>query len=337
TVVNVAGTQGDRTLTGVAASGRANAAVNGGQLAAVVSTFGAGATLNADGSITIPAYAVQGRTYANVGSALGGLDASLTTARTQLDAINRTADGAYVAINGTGPVANATGANSVAIGTGSTANAANSVALGSGSTADRGAQANYAATGLQTAQNSVGELSVGSAGGQRQITNVAAGSALTDAVNVAQLQGVAASAVQYDRTASGAPDRSSVTFGTPSAGPVQLHNVAPGTSGLDAVNLNQLASVSYDLGNDIRSVRTEAQRGTAVALAANGMRFDDRPGRTSMGGAVSYYKGEAGVALGIGHTSGNQRLRYNGAVSFSPNGGSNVGAVAGATFSFGGD
>lgn len=335
TNVDIAGTQGDRTLTGVATSGAGDAAVNGSQLAAAIATFGAGATLNADGSITIPAYAVQRQNYSTVGGAIGGLDTGLTAVRNQVDAINRTADGAYVAINSTGPVASATGAESVAIGGGSTATANNSVALGGGSTATRGGSNGYAAPGLQAPQVSVGEVSVGTVGGERQITNVAAGSAANDAVNVAQLQGVAAASVQYDRTASGAPDRSSVTLGTPSAGPTGLHNVAPGTTGLDAVNMNQLAAIDFNLRDSIRDVRTEAQRGTAVALAANGMRFDDRAGRTSVGGSVSYYKGETGVALGLGHTSNDQRLRYNAAVSFSPNGGSNVGAVAGATFSFG--
>ena len=38
--------------------------------------------------------------------------------------------------------------------------------------------------------NPVGEVSVGSAGAERRITNVAAGSAPTDAVNVSQLQGM---------------------------------------------------------------------------------------------------------------------------------------------------
>ncbi|MDQ8757881.1 YadA-like family protein [Sphingosinicella sp. LHD-64] len=85
--------------------------------------------------------------------------------------------------------AGATG--SIAIGADSRAGAANSVAIGAGSTATRGAQAGYAALGLDTAQTSTGEFSVGAAGATRQVTNVAAGSAATDAVNVAQLQGVA--------------------------------------------------------------------------------------------------------------------------------------------------
>lgn len=67
-----------------------------------------------------------------------------------------------------GDTATATGDNGIAIGTGATA-AANSVALGAGSIA------------------TAGTVSVGAAGSERQLTNMAAGTADTDAVNVAQL------------------------------------------------------------------------------------------------------------------------------------------------------
>nr|WP_244144963.1 YadA-like family protein [Paraburkholderia tuberum] len=78
-----------------------------------------------------------------------------------------------------GANAAATGVNSTAIGTGSQAGNANSVALGQGSVTDR--------------DNSV---SVGSAGHERQITNVAAGTADTDAVNVGQMNSSVAQGVQ---------------------------------------------------------------------------------------------------------------------------------------------
>lgn len=67
-----------------------------------------------------------------------------------------------------GDTAAATGDNGIAIGTGATA-AANSVALGAGSTAAEGT------------------VSVGAVGSERRITNLAAGTADTDAVNVGQL------------------------------------------------------------------------------------------------------------------------------------------------------
>lgn len=67
-----------------------------------------------------------------------------------------------------GDTANASGINAIAIGSGATA-AANSVALGAGSIAVEGT------------------ISVGAVGSERRVTNLAAGTADTDAVNVGQL------------------------------------------------------------------------------------------------------------------------------------------------------
>ena len=78
--------------------------------------------------------------------------------------------------------------NGIAIGSNASANHANSIAMGSGSQTTRGVQTDYTAYNMDAPQNSVGEFSVGSEDGQRQITNVAAGSADTDAVNVGQLK-----------------------------------------------------------------------------------------------------------------------------------------------------
>nr|HEK8472851.1 YadA-like family protein [Escherichia coli] len=78
--------------------------------------------------------------------------------------------------------------NGIAIGSNARANHANSIAMGNGSQTTRGAQTGYTAYNMDAPQNSVGEFSVGSEDGQRQITNVAAGSADTDAVNVGQLK-----------------------------------------------------------------------------------------------------------------------------------------------------
>ncbi|MGV2292067.1 YadA-like family protein [Trinickia sp. YCB016] len=83
--------------------------------------------------------------------------------------------------NGTaiGQGSTVSGDNSVAIGQGATATGNNSVAIGNGSVADR--------------DNTV---SVGAPGQERQITNVAAGTAPTDAVNVQQMRDTVRSARQ---------------------------------------------------------------------------------------------------------------------------------------------
>lgn len=133
----------------------------------------------------------------------------------------------------------ATGA--VAIGTGSSATAANSVALGAGSIADRGAQAGYSAPGLAGTFNSAGTVSVGSGGAERQIVNVAPGTADTDAATVGQLTGAialgTANAVQYDNLAH---DLVTLDGG---AGGTVIANLGAGAvnaGSFDAVNGSQL-------------------------------------------------------------------------------------------------
>ncbi len=142
------------------------------------------------------------------------------------------------------------------VGAEASASAANSVALGYRSVANRGALTGYAAFGLAALQNSAGEVSIGSAGNARQITNVAAGSALTDAVNVAQLEGVstvADNAVQYDDagkavvTLAGAPSTDGgVTGGTTIT---NLHQGALNATSTDAVNGSQLFATNQSITN----------------------------------------------------------------------------------------
>ncbi|MBN5000251.1 hemagglutinin [Stenotrophomonas maltophilia] len=140
------------------------------------------------------------------------------------------------------------------LGAEATSNQANSVALGYRSAALRGAQASYSAYGLTAPQVSAGEVSVGTAGGgERQITNVAAGSVNTDAVNVAQLKGaislingVADAAVTYDLDAGGNPNYRRVTLGA-GTGTTTIGNLAGGavtTGSLEAVNGGQLAATN---------------------------------------------------------------------------------------------
>ncbi|MEG8040164.1 YadA-like family protein [Sphingomonas sp. LR60] len=102
-----------------------------------------------------------------------------------------------------GTLASASGFATSAIGSGAIADKEGSVALGSASQTVRGAVSGYTAFGVSGFQQSLGEVAIArnvsylnptdnsySPVGNRQITGVAAGSAETDAVNVAQLRGV---------------------------------------------------------------------------------------------------------------------------------------------------
>lgn len=152
-----------------------------------------------------------------------------------------------------GDSAKGTANGQVLLGAEATSTQANSVALGFRSVANRGAQASYAAYGLTAAQVSAGEVSVGTVGSERQISNVAAGSAATDAVNVAQLQGAISQvnaadifAVSYDDDGTGQPNYARVTLGNGS-GPTTVTNLAAGAvaaGSTDAVNGDQLAATN---------------------------------------------------------------------------------------------
>nr|WP_244125612.1 YadA-like family protein [Burkholderia gladioli] len=128
------------------------------------------------------------------GSQLNATNQQVTANTTAITNINNGGGIKYFHANSTDPDSQAVGANSVAIGPSAVANNAGDVALGSGSTTTAvtptaGATiggVNYTFAGATPAS----ALSVGSAGAERQIQNVAAGqlsATSTDAVNGSQL------------------------------------------------------------------------------------------------------------------------------------------------------
>lgn len=183
-------------------------------------------------------------------------------------ATDPTAAGA-VAI-GTGAAVGAGATGSVALGNGASATGAASVALGAGSVAARGPLTGYAAVGVATPQSSAGEVSVGAPGAERQITNVAAGTAASDAATVGQVTGVAAqltalgtTAVQYDDAT-----RARVTLG--GSGGTTITNLAAGTlspTSTDAINGSQLYATNLQVTNNTTAI---ANLSNQVANGATG-------------------------------------------------------------------
>ncbi|MGX0940420.1 autotransporter adhesin, partial [Cupriavidus metallidurans] len=150
--------------------------------------------------------------------------------------------------------AKSTGADALALGRNAQASADNSVALGANSTttADLTTPAYNPGTGTIAGTAPVGEVSVGSAGAERRITNLAAGAADTDAVNVSQLKSATAAsvadAVMYDNSTHNSVTLGGDTYNTTTkTGGTVIHNVAAGTSGGDAVNVDQLNQQGSDL------------------------------------------------------------------------------------------
>lgn len=205
--------------------------------------------------------------------------------------------------------AGATG--SIAFGANAQVTAANSVALGAGSIAGRGAQTGYAAIGLTGPQNSAGEVSVGTAAGLRQITNVAAGSAATDAATVGQVAGVAdrvatlaASTIVYDDAT-----RARATLG--GAGGTVLANVAAGAVSdisSEAVNGAQLfatngrvdANTAAIGGLDTRVTANSQNIVTLQGASANAVRYDVDAAGVRTGG-VTLVGATPGTAVKLGN------------------------------------
>ncbi|MCD9122706.1 ESPR-type extended signal peptide-containing protein [Cupriavidus sp. UGS-1] len=153
------------------------------------------------------------------------------------------ADGVALGTN-----AQSQGIQSLALGAGSQAVFANSVALGAGSVTTVGARSGYIGYGVGS-QNSVGEVSVGNAGAERQITNVAAGSAPTDAVNVSQLNQVAQNtATSLGGGASYDSTTGSYTAPTYSVGGATYNNVGDALGAQDTIVKNQGDSIANHLG-----------------------------------------------------------------------------------------
>ncbi len=205
----------------------------------------------------------------------------------------------------------ALGVNSMAIGSGTSVNVANSVALGAGSTATTGAESNYTAYGLTPTQTSVGEVSVGSSGNTRKITNVAAGSAATDAVNVSQLQAVDEGAVKYDSLSL----KMTVTLGGPlsvdggTTGGTRITNLSKGAvnaTSTDAVNGSQLFGITSGMTSNIDAL--------GLSMATNlggGATYNSTTGAVSVPTYNVYGTTQNNVGSAITALQGNAPLQYS--------------------------
>ena len=230
-----------------------------------------------------------------------------------------------------GPESVAQGDQSVATGDGAVAESEGGVALGAGSQATRegmdGAEEAFSGESVASTQ---GAVSVGSDGGERQVTHVAGGTETTDAVNVRQLESVQAGAVNYDRNDDGSVDYSSVTMGQEGT-PTQVHNVAAGEAPTDAANVGQLQDLNRQfsqqidgLGNRIDEVERDANAGIA-GVAAMG----DAPyvaGKLTYHVGGGYHSGESAVGVNFRRTADNGRWSLTAGAA---------GSRAGATISLG--
>ncbi|WP_158935357.1 ESPR-type extended signal peptide-containing protein [Burkholderia sp. S171] len=323
--VSVGAAGKERQITNVAAGTQSTDAVNVGQLTAVsnsVNTLSSSAVkydANADGTpnyeqITLGgAGAMKPTLLTNVANGKLAADSTEAVNGSQLYATNQNVAALqgftnnvnngggikYFHSNSTLVDSSATGTDSVAIGGAALSSGKNSVALGANSVADR--------------DNTV---SVGAVGSERQVTNVAAGTAATDAVNVGQLNAVSntvttlgASAIKYDTNADGAPDYANATLGNGNTTGTALHNVAAGTGNMDAVNLGQLNDMMGQVTNLANGAynplfSADGNRDTEIATSSGTHSVASGANAVASGvnavasGATSVASGANAVALG---------------------------------------
>ena len=239
--------------------------------------------------------------------AIGGYSA---TDRTKAQGNNAVAIGASAVTDGNetiaiGKSANARNANTVAVGKNANASKANAVALGSDSTTDTNAtrQANTTINGITYnfagATSDTGmQVSVGAAGKERQIKNVAAGevsATSTDAINGSQLFAIASQIkpIQYFAVNSSVADNKDNT----------------GATGSDSVAIGPKAKAqamsSIALGNN-----TTAAGGNSIAIG-NTSSATDKQSPISIGyGATA--NGDFSIAIGGGDNNTNYGATANG-------------------------
>jgi trimeric autotransporter adhesin len=228
-----------------------------------------------------------------------------------------------------GPQAVSQGAGSIAIGNSTIATATNGVALGANATADRAGMSGQKELFSNSVVNSAqGAVSVGSAGNERQINNVAGGTQATDAVNVRQLQAVKNSSVQYDTNVDGTVNHNSITLGN-NTGPTTIRNVAPGVAPTDAVNVQQLQgsvanSAAYtdarvnQMGQSIDQIGKKAYAGVAAAMAMESAPYV--PGKVTYAAGMGYYEQQSAVGVSLRKTADNGRWSVTGGASATTRG-----------------
>jgi autotransporter adhesin len=255
------------TVTNLAAGVNPTDAVNKAQLDAVVAgtafqggsvnslQIGPGSTAGGGAAVAV---GYLNTATGNGAVAIGDPNVATGTGAVAIGADNTATGNGSVAI---GNLTIANGAGNVALGNGAQATAANSVALGGASIAD---QANT--------------VSVGAVGSERRVTNVAAGTGATDAVNFGQLTTVSNAAAAAQTTATAAQTSANTAQTTAVAAQTTANSAqtvataaqaTANTAQTTAVAAQGVASNAQAAAVTAQTVATAAQTGANSALAQN--------------------------------------------------------------------
>ncbi|KWE58580.1 hypothetical protein WL77_27175 [Burkholderia ubonensis] len=260
--LSVGSEQVQRQIVNVAKGTQGTDAVNLSQLKGVTDALGGGTSIAGDGTITAPSYKVGDKVYDNVGDALaaagqGGTDPNAVAYDgAQKDKVTLAGTDGTTLSNVKAGELSATSKDAV---TGAQLFATNESLGGlQQSLKDGGVIDPTTGESLAVTYADATKAKATLAGADGTIlSNVKAGVADKDAVNVSQLKssgligddGKSVAAVTYDRNQDGTANFGSVTLGGMGATvPVALHNVATGKTSTDAVNVSQLTGVTEALG-----------------------------------------------------------------------------------------
>ena len=270
---------GNFKITNLAAGTAATDAANFGQVTAtaqsIAAALGGGASVDASGRVTTPTYTIGGLSYSDVGSALGGLDARMTSDETAID--NLAVSGSkYIAVGTGGNSASATGAGSLAIGPNAKAPGNNAQAFGSNSyvSGQNSIGMGYNST-VSAAQSTA--LGYASNVGSSAAGSTALGWYATSTAASGVAVGGGAAATAANSVALGASSlanrANTVSVGTAGA-TRQIVNVGAATQATDAVNYAQLQAAG---------LKTDSSGNATNSFVA----YDDTTeGKVTLGGSA---------------------------------------------------
>ena len=244
----------------------------------------------------------------------------------------------------------------VALGDSSNVQVSTGVALGASATADRAAldenavdtaEANVDAANNKvyamdkaeaakkkavkdTVKGKLAAVSVGSSTATRQITNLAAGSADSDAVNVAQLNSVASVVKSNSATIEGHTTQITQNTNTINQHSAQINqntntinqHTAQINQNTNTINqhtaqinqntnvINQNTTAINELRSNVNAVKKELRAGVAGAIATAGLPQAYTPGKSMVAATVGGYRDQSALAVGASHITNDGKVVF---------------------------
>jgi autotransporter adhesin len=343
-LVNFAGTGGARQITGVkdgGVSATSTDAINGSQLyntaASTAAALGGGAGVDENGGITAPTYTVGGTDVHDVGTAISNLDARTAQNTTDITNIG-TATKNAVTYDSDSHNKVTLGGTAAADGTEENAVQLTNVKAGelsdTSTDAVNGAQLNATNARVDTFENTINNISVTGSPYVAINSSVATSPTPTATGTDAVAIGANAQASGNNSVALGANSVANES-NTASVGSVgnerRVTNVAPGQSGTDAANMNQVNALRNEVGQNMTALQRSAYGGVASAMAMPSL-SPREPGKTMVAVGVANYKGYGAVGAGATYRSRDGAWLINGALSVTPHGDTGARAQVGYEF-----